>query len=63
LKRKKLISHLKREGCLLMREGRRHSVFYNPGNNKTSTVPRHNEIENFLAKKICRDLGIREISK
>jgi len=25
---------------------------------KTSTVSRHKEIDNFLAKKICQDLGI-----
>jgi len=25
---------------------------------KTSTVPRHREIDEFLARKICRDLEI-----
>jgi len=25
---------------------------------KSSTIPRHTEIDNFLAKKICRDLGV-----
>ena len=47
--------------CQLLREGSKHSVFYNPVNNKTSTVPRHREIDDFLAKKICRDLGIPEL--
>lgn len=41
-----------------MREGKRHSVYYNPRTSKTSTVPRHVEIENYLADKICKDLGI-----
>jgi len=31
--------------------------------NKTSTVPRHAEIDNFLAKKICRDLGVKPFEK
>jgi mRNA interferase HicA len=47
-----------------VREGARHSVFFNPVLlRKISTVPRHNEIENFLAKKICRDLGIEPAKK
>jgi len=61
MKRKQLISYLSKNGCFLLREGRKHSVYYNPKNNKTSTIPRHREIENFLVRKICRDLGIKEI--
>ncbi|MDA2914259.1 addiction module toxin, HicA family [Acidobacteriia bacterium AH_259_A11_L15] len=41
-----------------MREGSRHSVFYNPAKRTNSTVPRHREINSFLARKICRDLGV-----
>jgi len=58
MKRKDLIKHLLKEGCIFIREGRRHSVFYNPLLKRSSTVPRHNEIDDFLAKKICKDLGI-----
>ena len=58
MKRKDLIRHLLKEGCVFVREGAKHSVFFNPLLKKTSTVPRHTEIDNFLAKKICRDLGI-----
>ncbi|HYX00059.1 MAG TPA: type II toxin-antitoxin system HicB family antitoxin [Candidatus Elarobacter sp.] len=29
-----------------------------PRTNATSSVPRHAEINDFLARKICRDLGI-----
>ena len=46
-----------------MREGAKHSVFFNPMARKSSTVPRHNEIDNDLAKKICNDLGIIPINK
>ena len=58
MKRRDLIKHLIKEGCVFIREGARHSVFFNPLLRKTSTVPRHTEINNFLAKKICRDLGV-----
>jgi mRNA interferase HicA len=55
-----LIRHLQSNGCYLLREGGRHSVYVNPTNRATSAVPRHREINDFLARKICRDLGIPE---
>ena len=45
-------------GCKFFREGKKHTVYYNPLNQKTSTVPRHTEINDILAKKICKDLEI-----
>jgi len=61
MKRLDLIRHLESHGCRLLREGRRHSVYYNPDNNQTSAIPRHREINQFLARKICRDLGVAEV--
>jgi predicted RNA binding protein YcfA (HicA-like mRNA interferase family) len=58
VRRGDLWKHLDAHGCLLFREGRKHSVYVNPDKNKVSTVPRHGEIDDFLAKKICRDLEI-----
>jgi predicted RNA binding protein YcfA (HicA-like mRNA interferase family) len=58
MKRKGLLRHLLAHGCALLREGGRHSIYWNPDANKTSSVPRHTEIHEFLAKKICRDLGL-----
>lgn len=46
-----------------MREGASHSVFLNIVTRRTSTVPRHIEIDNNLARKICRDLGIPKSTK
>ncbi len=63
MKRTDLIKHLIKCGCIFLREGAKHSVYLNPTIKKLSTVPRHNEINNFLAKKICNDLGIIGISK
>jgi hypothetical protein len=42
-----------------LREGGDRSVFVNR-KKQTSTVPRHREINDYLAKKICRDLEIQE---
>jgi mRNA interferase HicA len=58
MKRHALLTHLRRHGCELLREGQRHSVVWNPANRQTSSVPRHTEIANLLAAKICKDLGI-----
>lgn len=58
MKKNDLIKRLIKEGCIFIREGSKHSIFFNPLLKKTSTIPRHNEINDFLAKKICKDLGI-----
>ncbi|MDO8470688.1 MAG: type II toxin-antitoxin system HicA family toxin [bacterium] len=63
MKREDLIRHLRENGCIFTREGAKHSVFFNPSMKRFSTVPRHNEIDNFLAKKICRDLDIEAPKK
>ncbi len=60
MKRTALEHHLRQHGCFLLREGGRHSVYVNPANNHLSAVPRHTEIADVLARKICRDLGIPE---
>ncbi len=61
MKRHDLVRHLELHGCRLLRDKGKHSVYVNPANNKTSAVPRHREINDFLARKICRDLGIDEV--
>ncbi len=61
MKRSKLVHHLNTHGCELLREGKRHSWWHNPAMNRRSAVPRHNEISDVLAKKICKDLGIPSI--
>jgi predicted RNA binding protein YcfA (HicA-like mRNA interferase family) len=58
VKRADLIRHLEQHGCVLFREGGNHSIFVNRRARKSSSVPRHREINEFLARKICRDLQI-----
>ena len=61
MKRGELIRHLTSHGCLLVREGGRHSVWGNPINHRKTAVPRHSEIRDLLARKICRDLEVPEL--
>lgn len=58
MKRRDLIRHLESFGCEFLREGSRHTVFIHRRAMKSSTVPRHAEINDTLAVKICKDLDI-----
>jgi mRNA interferase HicA len=60
LKRADLVRHLQAHGCEIFREGSRHSIFVNRTTRKSTAVPRHREINDWLARKICRDLEIPE---
>ena len=42
----------------LLREGAKHTVYMNRKVRKSSTIPRHREINEDLARKICRDLEV-----
>ena len=63
MKRVDLIRHIEASGCAFLSEGARHTVYVNPTARKVSTVPRHREINEFMAKKICRELEIDEPGK
>lgn len=58
MKRTELLKYLRQQGCALIREGRRHSWWRNNRSGRRSAVPRHREIDDLLARKVCRDLGI-----
>jgi mRNA interferase HicA len=58
VKRRALLQHLKRHGCEFLREGTRHTVYVNRDAGRSTTIPRHSEITNNMARKICKDLGI-----
>jgi mRNA interferase HicA len=59
MKRVEFLKHLREHGCEFVREGASHSWWANPTLNRRSAVPRHGEISNQLAAKICKDLGIQ----
>ncbi|HEY4521213.1 MAG TPA: addiction module toxin, HicA family [Candidatus Paceibacterota bacterium] len=61
MKRKKLLDYLERHGCHFLREGASHSLYRNVRNNLKTSLPRHREIGDLLAEKICKDLDIPRI--
>jgi mRNA interferase HicA len=58
MKRTDLVRHLQTHGCALYREGKKHSLFHNPTTNQVAAVPRHTEIKEPTARRICDDLGV-----
>ena len=61
MKRGALLKHLRRHGCYLKREGSAHSLWWNPETGIVEAVPRHTEIPDILAVKICRKLSVPAI--
>lgn len=62
MKREALLRHLRRHGCYLKREGAEHSLWCNPRTGHSEAVPRHTEIANLLARRICRTLKVPDIA-
>ncbi|MGH8652026.1 MAG: type II toxin-antitoxin system HicA family toxin [Gammaproteobacteria bacterium] len=63
MKRLDLLRHLEAHGCRLLREGGIHAVYFNPVTRKVSARPRHRELNEFLARKICKDLDIPVVNQ
>jgi len=62
MKRKELVRQLTKQGCVLLRRGARHGIYFNPSTGQKQPVPRHIEIDNSLAKHIRKYLGLKECS-
>ena len=60
MKRADLLRHIRQYGCCLKREGGSHSLWTNPRTGQTEAVPRHTEISDHLARKICKMLSVRD---
>jgi mRNA interferase HicA len=59
MKRKEFIRKLRKDGCILLRSGARHDIYVNPATGNKQPVPRHDEIDNALAKHIRKYLGLK----
>ena len=57
MKRRDLIKLLEEMGCILVRHGVRHVWYTNTKTKQSQPVPRHNEINENLAKSIIKKLG------
>lgn len=62
MKRRRLVKHLEANGCEFYDEGAKHSKVRNKSTGKRTTVPRHTEIDNDLAKDICKQLGVPKLA-
>ena len=56
MKRIDLIRHLERHGCEFLRDGGNHAIYVNRKTRRSSAVPWHRQVNDFLARKICDDL-------
>lgn len=56
MKRKDLIKKLTILGCILERHGSNHDLYINPATGKKQPIPRHNEIDENLARHILKEL-------
>jgi predicted RNA binding protein YcfA (HicA-like mRNA interferase family) len=58
MKTKEFIRGLLRDGCVFLRHGSNHDVYFNPLTAQKQPVPRHAKIDDALAKHIRRRLGL-----
>ena len=56
MKRKELVARLVHGGCHLVRHGGLHDIYKNAVTGRIQSVPRHNEINERLARKILQTL-------
>jgi predicted RNA binding protein YcfA (HicA-like mRNA interferase family) len=54
MKRRELIKELEKIGCVLLRHGGKHDWYHNPETKISQPVPRHKEINKYLAKHILK---------
>ncbi|MDR0547075.1 MAG: hypothetical protein LBG77_05775 [Dysgonamonadaceae bacterium] len=63
MKRTLLIQYLNANSCYLKREGSKHSIFINMKTGKSTSIPRHLDIDEITASKICMQLEIPRVGK
>jgi len=56
MKGKDLIKKILSEGCVLVRHGSNHDLYKNPASGKKQPIPRHQEIDERLARHIIKEL-------
>jgi mRNA interferase HicA len=57
MKRRDLVAELEKAGCAFLRHGAKHDVYHNPKTGRSEPVPRHREVNEFLARKIIKSLA------
>ncbi len=59
MKRRELIQKLEAQGAVLIRHGGKHDWYQNAETKVCQPVPRHNAINEFLARSILRKLSAK----
>jgi predicted RNA binding protein YcfA (HicA-like mRNA interferase family) len=57
MKRNELIKRITEVGCVFIRHGGNHDLYKNPRTGKKQPIPRHNEIDDHLARHIINILA------
>ena len=57
MKRKHLIKKIVSKGCVLLSHGSSHDLYQNSSTGKKQPVPRHSEIDEYLARHIIKELA------
>jgi len=57
VKRRDLIRAVEKAGAVFIRHGGKHDWYQNPATGISQPIPRHTEINEFLARSILRKLG------
>ena len=60
MKRRDLVGRLEEAGCVLIMHGAKHDIYHQPRLGRSEPVPRHREINEFLARKILCSLTSQE---
>lgn len=63
MNRRYLLKHLVRNGCIIIREGKKHTIVRNVANGAETQVPRHREIKTGTARGICKELAVEPPSE
>ena len=58
MKRSEFIKILAKNGVVFFRSGSKHDIYMQKKTGKKTSVPRHGEIDNVLAKEILKELQI-----
>ena len=57
MKRRDLVRAVELAGAVFIRHGGKHDWYHNPATGISQPIPRHTEINEFLARSILRKLG------
>ena len=54
MKRQKLLKEIVKRGAVFVRHGANHDIYENPRTNKSTQVPRHEDVNELVAKAIIQ---------